>query len=90
MLVERGVKFESEGEAESGASTGARTAPAMPSFTDEALKKGLGPRVNEQIEVAFENVVKAREKAKGAKAHAERLALKPEFGPDGVGLADVD
>ena len=86
MLVEREVKFEYEGEAESGASTGARTAPAMPNFTDKALEKGLGPRVNEQIEVAFENVVKAREEAEDAQTHAERPALEPVD----IGLADVD
>jgi hypothetical protein len=86
MMVDREVMIEYGGEAESGASTGARTATAMPSFTDKALERGLGAKVNRQIENALKNVIRAREESAADDARDQT----PRSGSETVGLADID
>ena len=89
MMVDRDVAIEYGGEAEAGASIGSRTASRLPNFTDEALEKGLGSKVNRQIEKALENLVRAKEESARDKVEAGDLA-GPEPEPEGIGLPDVD
>jgi hypothetical protein len=60
MEIERDFKIEYGGNAETGASAGARAATSMPRFTRKELEAGLGPTVSKQIEGLFRGLTKAK------------------------------